>query len=311
MAKAYTYNYSLTPYENLKLIDDLIAENQNNSVYGQEQAPQAGPIQDVASLAGNATGVYAGDSLLGGGGAAAASAAPMSTSSLAATPAANAAWNAGATQAGGGLGGGAGMGAAVAVPAAVIAGVAINSMRTLDKRKKEGTLSNDQINKIWDPVGSYIYKKVPFLKKFDLGRKVQNRLWGDNKYATEWKRADSLRQNGINWQWNSDKPKKGRSIDELIANAEASGGNVDFAKTRDESKLRPEDTAGYAIWGEKYGNDYANAGLQKQLAVNKLALDAKALNEAKGTINANKNFNSELDKLIRETLQKPEEVKKK
>jgi hypothetical protein len=109
----------------------------------------------------------------------------------------------------------------------------------------------------------------------------------------QWKKEQSavskLAKKGVTgWdQYAAAQPKltKGRSKQELVDEAKATGGNVKFAESRNESDLRPEDIWGYSAFGEKYGNDWFgkfSEADRRQKA--KEALDAGAVNEGKGQI---------------------------
>lgn len=78
-------------------------------------------------------------------------------------------------------------------------------------------------------------------------------------------------------------PTKGRSRDELVKIAEATGGNVEFARSRDESLLKPQDIIGYSAF-VKRDPEWFKKSLDEQLAVAKSALDAGAVKEHHGTI---------------------------
>lgn len=78
-------------------------------------------------------------------------------------------------------------------------------------------------------------------------------------------------------------PTKGRSRDELVKIAEATGGNVEFARTRDESLLKPQDIVGYSAF-VKRDPDWFKKTLDEQLVVAKTALDSGAVKEHHGTI---------------------------
>lgn len=80
----------------------------------------------------------------------------------------------------------------------------------------------------------------------------------------------------------------GLSHDELIARAEKDGGNVAFARSRDEKDLTPEDTWGGLMWFETKGNDYLkNTTENQRREMNQRALDEGLIDEAKGQLNFN------------------------
>lgn len=124
----------------------------------------------------------------------------------------------------------------------------------------------------------------------------------ENKFQTEYNRAQALRDKGINWDLNTEKPSMGRSKEELTAEAArniAMGqyGNVEFAGSRNETDLRPEDIWGYAIWGEKFGDDWLKGMSEDQRRqISQLALDQGLVREHHGTIDIN--FTPEFDKAV-------------
>jgi len=119
-----------------------------------------------------------------------------------------------------------------------------------------------------------------------------------DQFKTEYKRAQKLRDSGINWNRNAESPQAGRSKQQLIDEAMANGGNVDFAKTRDEKYLTGKDLVGYSFLPEKFGNAYAGAGLDKQIKAAQMIADAKAVDERKGSMFFNKTFTPELEAKI-------------
>lgn len=106
------------------------------------------------------------------------------------------------------------------------------------------------------------------------------RLGDKDKWKTEGKRLSNLRNQGF-----TNLPelnlKKGRSKQELIDEALATGGNAKFAETRNEADLTPQDIVGYASIIEKAGKE---ADLNKRLELAKKALDAQAVREHHGTV---------------------------
>lgn len=76
---------------------------------------------------------------------------------------------------------------------------------------------------------------------------------------------------------------KGRSTEELVARAKASGGNVKFAESRKESDLAPQDIVGYAAFAQN-DPDWFKKPLQQRLAIAQQALGAGAVREHHGTI---------------------------
>lgn len=76
---------------------------------------------------------------------------------------------------------------------------------------------------------------------------------------------------------------KGRSTEELVARAKASGGNVKFAEGRKESDLTPQDIVGYAAFAQN-DPDWFKKPLQQRLAVAQQALSSGAVREHHGTV---------------------------
>lgn len=77
----------------------------------------------------------------------------------------------------------------------------------------------------------------------------------------------------------------GASHQELIERAQRTGGNVDFARSRNESDLRPEDTWGGLMWMESLGNDYLEKmSEQERRELNQFALDNDLIEEARGAL---------------------------
>lgn len=109
--------------------------------------------------------------------------------------------------------------------------------------------------------------------------------FGDvDRYQDEAERAEELRAQGIPWNYNMEMPTRGRSKDELIAEAIAAGRDPTFARTRDESALSPVDITGYAALPEKLGAGYANASQAVKELIAAKALEKGAVNEHHGTI---------------------------
>lgn len=109
-------------------------------------------------------------------------------------------------------------------------------------------------------------------------------LGDKDRFKDEYNRAQKLRDAGIDWGHNSNEPLMGRTKEELIANAQASGGNVQFAGSRNESDLTGNDIVGYSALPEKFGKSYADASLDKKLKVANAALSAGAVKEHHGTV---------------------------
>ena len=105
--------------------------------------------------------------------------------------------------------------------------------------------------------------------------------FGDvDAYKTEWKRKKDLFDKGIISEAQlGPEPRKGRSKEELIAEAQATGGNVTFARSRNESDLTPADIQGYAAILEE-----AHKRGIPPLQLAEMALQSGAVREHHGTI---------------------------
>lgn len=129
-----------------------------------------------------------------------------------------------------------------------------------------------------------------------------------NRYATdEWKtegnKLKELQKKGVVIPESLQGPmnlKRGRTSGQLVKEEQAKidagkYGNTEFAKSRDEKSLKPEDIWGYSAFFDKYGNDWLqkmNEGQRRSIA--QRALDSGAVNEGKGTINVDWNkFNTD------------------
>lgn len=102
------------------------------------------------------------------------------------------------------------------------------------------------------------------------------------RFKDEYKRKKKLYDQGvISAQQLGEEPTQGRSRDELVAIEQAKGpqGNVEFARSRKESSLRPEDIQGYARILEKASQDKIDP-----YTLSKAALDAGAVREHHGTV---------------------------
>lgn len=119
-------------------------------------------------------------------------------------------------------------------------------------------------------------------------------------WKTEGKRINALRDQG--YALPAPTLTHGQSKEDLIARALASGGNVDFARTRDESKLKGADTQGYAINYELFGKDYANADMAKKIAANQMILDSGGYREHHGSVDKSSSFTPELESKVKAFL---------
>jgi hypothetical protein len=120
---------------------------------------------------------------------------------------------------------------------------------------------------------------------------LAGKMGDKDRWKTEGKRLNKLRDAGINIpQMESDTLSRGRSKKELIAIEEQKAAqglpsNVEFARTRDEKFLKPEDIWGYSTFFEKYGNDWLGKFTEQQRRdIAQQALNAGAVREHYGTI---------------------------
>jgi len=81
--------------------------------------------------------------------------------------------------------------------------------------------------------------------------------------------------------------------------------NNKFAKSRKESDLVAGDITGYAFLPEKFGQKYLDADAARKNVVADWLLKAGAVNEAKGSMDYNEQFNSDLESKIKTYLDAP------
>ena len=124
---------------------------------------------------------------------------------------------------------------------------------------------------------------------------LANKYLDKDEWKTESKKLNKLKKSGVFVPENllASMPTRGRSKDELINKAYAADFigrslqgdwiNNKFADSRNEADLRPEDIVGYAAFAE-HDKDWFNKPLDVRLGEAKKALDAGAVNEAKGSI---------------------------
>lgn len=123
-----------------------------------------------------------------------------------------------------------------------------------------------------------------------LGAGLVSGMGDKDRFKTEYKRSQKLRDKGVNWNLNTESPSRGRTKDELIAleNAKAARGmysNPKFAASRNEADLRPEDIWGYSGFGEKYGNKWLGEFSENQRRnIAQELLNAGAVREHRGTM---------------------------
>lgn len=116
----------------------------------------------------------------------------------------------------------------------------------------------------------------------EVANYLGNRFGGDkNRWQTEKKRLEKLREQGYTDLPDYSGLKGGRSKEELVQLAKDTGGNVKFAESRNEADLTPQDIAGYASIIEKAG---PGASLDQRLDLATKALAAGAVREHHGTI---------------------------
>lgn len=275
--------------------------------YRERYQTQAQPTQ--GSGLGGAAGLAAlGDQLgLFGGGEAAAAEAPFEVGS---------ALNGGTllsdgTVAGGGflngglVGGGAGS-AMTYVPAAIGA----YGLYDLFKNKKHGWGGALQGGASGAAIGTTIAPGIGTLIGAGVGAGVGyfGNLGDKDAFQTEYKRAQALRDKGIDWKLNAEKPAQGRSVDELVAleNEKVKAGqygNPTFAASRNEADLKPQDITGYAAFGEKFGQGWNDTTQAARDAIAQQLLNAGGVREHHGTIDIN--FTPELEKAAQDILAKP------
>lgn len=101
-----------------------------------------------------------------------------------------------------------------------------------------------------------------------------------DRWQTEQNRLNALREQGYQGVPELNL-SGGRSKQQLIDEAKATGGNVQFAETRNEGTLTPQDIAGYASIIEKAG---PQSTLDQRLKLAADALNAGAVREHHGTV---------------------------
>jgi hypothetical protein len=123
------------------------------------------------------------------------------------------------------------------------------------------------------------------------GLGAMGKRWNPDEWQTEQKRLKKLRDRGIAApEMEADFLSKGRSMEELrdIEQKKIDSGkygNLEFATSRNESSLKPEDIWGYSSFLEKFGNDWLgkfDEAKRRQIA--KSALESGAVREHHGTV---------------------------
>lgn len=145
-----------------------------------------------------------------------------------------------------------------------------------------------------------------------------SRLGDKDMWKTEGKRLGKLLDKGVSIPESLQLPRqltKGRKLKDLInpnlpadyvgVSPQYGWTNNQFANTRNEKDLRPEDIWGYSAFFEKYGNDWLGKfNEQQRREIAQKALDAGAVNEHHGTIDIT--WTPELDSILGATPnQKP------
>lgn len=175
------------------------------------------------------------------------------------------------------------------LPALGVIGTAdlLANQRTGRRGYLQGAASGAAMGSYFGPWGALIGAGV------GLGMAGANELFDTNRYKTEGNRLQDLIDQGINIPnelRGAMTLRKGRSRQELIAQEEAKVakgqyGNPEFARSRDEKDLRPEDIWGYSAFFKKYGNDWLGKFSEQQRRdIAQQALSAGAVKEHHGTI---------------------------
>lgn len=156
--------------------------------------------------------------------------------------------------------------------------------RTGTRGALQGAASGAALGSYFGPMGALIGGGI------GLGAGLLNRFGDKDMWKTEGNKLRKLSEQGVYVpdQFLNNNLKQGRSKEELIAEAKATGGNVQFAEDRKESSLRPQDIIGYASFAQK-DPQWFRKPLQQQLAIAQQALDAGAVREHHGTIDVDWN----------------------
>lgn len=138
----------------------------------------------------------------------------------------------------------------------------------------------------WGPTAKIIDRLHTLDAKINPITRIAN-MFASDEWKTERNRLNALKEKGTfipeNLLAGLETIKRGRSKEELVARAKASGGNVQFAESRLESDLTPQDIVGYATFAEK-DPDWFNKPLEERLQVADQALKAGAVREHHGTV---------------------------
>jgi hypothetical protein len=143
----------------------------------------------------------------------------------------------------------------------------------------------------------FMKKLDKFAMKFSI-EGILSRFWTSDKWKTEGNRLRKLQAQGVEipeaYQ-GAMMQKRGRSVEEMenksvpkdFVGFDAQGvwTNNKFNFSRDEADLRPLDIVGYAVFAEKFGNDWFQKFSDEQRqAIAQVVLDAKVVREHHGTI---------------------------
>ncbi len=161
------------------------------------------------------------------------------------------------------------------------------NQRTGKRGYLQGAASGAALGSFFGPLGTGIGAAL------GLAAGGANEMMDTNKFKTEGNRLAKLQKRGINIPDALRAPmelRAGRSREQLAAIEQdkinrGGYGNVDFAMSRDESKLKPEDIWGYSAFMDKFGNDWLGTfNEQQRRDIAQEALNAGAVKESKGSI---------------------------
>ncbi|NDC38792.1 MAG: hypothetical protein EBZ48_12190 [Proteobacteria bacterium] len=149
-----------------------------------------------------------------------------------------------------------------------------------------------------DHWGGTLNKITGFIAKCDPIVQLGARLFGSDKWQTEGKRLGALLKQGVNIPESllgAMHLTRGRSLEELVDRsvpqdfigytANGTWVNNQFAATRDERYLKPEDIWGSAACFERFGDDWLGKFSEKQRHdICEKALELGLVREHRGTI---------------------------
>jgi hypothetical protein len=286
------------------------AYNQTTSIFGPPKTPEQQQKEQAAAAQRAGFGQAAG--AIGGAIAAQQLGSLITGGSTAAATGAGAAGTAGAAGAAGAGAGAAGAGVGTAGAGAAGAGAAGGTAATAGSMPAMGTTAVYAAPIIGAALAGYNYNRWSKKGKTygagegfrEAAKDPLNYLipagfigaaFGDkDMYLKEHRRLLELKKQGVNVPeglLEATRLNKGRSKEELIniekeKISQGGYGNVKFAESRNEADLNPEDIIGYSAFMKKFGSDWFDKFSQQQrLGIAKKALEAGAVNEAKGSIN--------------------------